>query len=135
MIDTARVTGRRELQFKSIDDALAEADRVAALERAGQLQCLGNWTGGQNFNQLGTWAEYAYSPNPLKPPLVIKLILRTMKKRFLYAPMKVGAKIPKVENGTLGTEPCAFDDGLNRYKKAMQRLKIEMPTQPNVIFG
>lgn len=135
MIDTAKVGGRRELHFNCIDEALAEADRLAGLERAGQLQCLGNWSCGQVFNHLGTWAEYAYSPNPLKPPFVIKLILRMMKKRFLYAPMKVGAKIPKVENGTLGTETCAFEEGLNRYKRAMQRLNIERPTQPNVIFG
>src|SRR4051794_17832631 len=110
-IDTANVTGRRELHFNSIDDALAEADRLAALERSGQLQCLGNWSCGQVFNHLAIWAEYAYSPNPLKPPFVIKLMLRMMKKRFLYAPMKVGAKIPNVENGTLGTEPCDFEAG------------------------
>ena len=134
-VDTAKVTGRRELHFNSIDDALAEADRLAALERSGQLQCLGNWSCGQVFNHLATWAEYAFSPNPLKPPFIIKLMLRMMKKRFLYAPMKVGAKIPKVENGTLGTEPCDFEAGLARYKRAMTRLKTEVPTQPNVIFG
>ncbi|CAN5594189.1 hypothetical protein BH09PLA1_BH09PLA1_30500 [soil metagenome] len=134
-IDTARVTGRRELHFASIDDALAEAERLVALERTGQIKCLGNWTCGQIFGHLATWGEYAYNGNPLKPPLIIKLILRTMKRRFLYAPMKVGARIPKVQNGTLGTEPCNVEGGFNRYQKVMSRLKVVAPTLPNVIFG
>src|SRR4051812_43042812 len=92
-IDTAKVTGRRELRFTSIDDALDEADRLVALDRAEKLKCLGNWSCGTVFGHLATWAEFAYTGTPLKPPFVIKLILRTMKKRFIYSPMKVGAKI------------------------------------------
>jgi Protein of unknown function (DUF1569) len=135
MIDTAKVAGRRELQFNSIDDALAEVDRLAALERAGQLEPLGNWTCGQVFNHLGTWAEFAFKPNPLKPPLFIRWILKGMKNRFIHAPMNVGAHIPRTKDGTLGTEPCTVEEGLHRLRSALLRLKSEKPTQPNVIFG
>jgi hypothetical protein len=135
MIDTAKVAGRRELSFNSIDELLAECERIAAAERTGQLQCLGNWTVGQVFNHLATWAEFAYKPNPLKPPLPIKLILRMMKTRFIRGPMKVGAHIPNVDGGTLGTETCSTEDGLNRLRAIMTRLTAEQPSEPNVIFG
>jgi len=135
MIDTSKVSNRRELRFNSIDDALAEIDRIAAAERAGKLRCVGNWSVGQVFNHLGTWAEFAYKPNPLKPPLPIRLILRLMKKRFIKGPMKVGARIPGVTDGTLGAESCSLDDGYSRVQSAFRRLKDEAPTQPNVIFG
>jgi hypothetical protein len=135
MIDTSTISNRRELHFSSIDDALAEIDRIAAAEREGKLHCVGNWTIGQVFNHLGTWAEFAYKPNPLKPPLPIKLILRLMKKRFISGPMKVGARIPGVKDGTLGAEACPFEDGYARVRSAFSRLKSEAPTQPNVIFG
>ena len=135
MIDTSKVPNRRVLHFNSIDNALAEIDRLAAAERAGTLKCVGNWSCGQVFNHLGTWAEFAFKPNPLKPPLPIRLILRMMKKRFITGPMKVGARIPGVKDGTLGAETCSFEDGYSRVHSAFTRLKSEAPTQPNVIFG
>lgn len=63
------------------------------------------------------------------------MILRMMKKRFITGRMKVGARIPGTKDGTLGTEPCSLEDGLARLHAAFRRLKTEVPTQPNVIFG
>ena len=37
-----------------------------------------------------------------KPPLVVRLIMRPMKRRFLYKPMRAGSSIPGVPGGTLG---------------------------------
>lgn len=135
MIDTAKVSGRRELHFNSIDEALAEIDRLAALDRAGQLECVGNWTCGQVCNHLATWAEFAFKPNPHKPPFFIKWILRRMKHRFIKGPMHVGVKIPKMKDGTLGAEPCSLEAGLARMKVIFERLKREPPTETHAIFG
>ena len=58
-----------------------------------------------------------------------------MKRRFIRDPMRVGARIPRTEHGTLGTEPCTCEQGLARLSTVWERLKREPPTEPNVIFG
>src|SRR5438093_1585779 len=86
-VDTGKVTGRRMLRFESIDQVMAEVDRLVEAERTGRLERLGNWTLGQTLGHLATWTEYAYTGAPLKVPFFIKWILRFRKRKFLYEPM------------------------------------------------
>jgi hypothetical protein len=134
-IDTAKVAQRRKLHFDSLDQALAEADRLVAAEREGRLKPLGNWTLGQALNHIAGWAEFSYAACPLKTPWFIRLILWLRKSSFLYAPMPAGVNIPGVPNGTLVTEPAALETGLNRFERAFQRLKTEPPTHPSPALG
>jgi len=134
-VDTGKVTGRRLLRFESIDQVLAEVDHLFEAERAGRLRRAGNWTLGQVLGHLACWAEYAYTGAPLKVPFFIKWFLRLRKETFLYSPMRAGVKIPGVAGGTLATEPMPLDEALGRYRRALERLKVEPPASPNVIFG
>ncbi len=134
-VDTGKVTDRRHLHFDSIDQVLAEADRLVEAERVGRLKHVGNWTLGQVLGHLACWAEYAYTGAPLKVPFFIRWILRLRKNSFLYKPMKPGVRIPGLQCGTLATEPMPLDEALPRFRKAIERLKTEAPTVPNVIFG
>jgi hypothetical protein len=134
-VDTGKATGRRMLQFASIDQVMAEVDRLVEAERAGRLRRLGNWTPGQTFGHLAAWGEYSYTGAPLRVPFFIKWILRLRKRKFLYSPMRAGVRIPGVEAGTLATEPMPLDEARGRLLRVLQRLKSEAPTAPNVIFG
>jgi hypothetical protein len=134
-VDTGKVAGRRELRFESIDQALADVDRLAEVERAGRLRRLGNWTLGQTLGHLAAWVEYGYTGCPLKVPFFIRWILRLRKRKFLYGPMRSGVKIPGVEGGTLATDPMPLDEAVERYRRVMERLKTEAPTAPSPIFG
>ena len=134
-VDTAKVCDRRMLRFESIDQVLAEVDRLVVAERAGRLRRLGNWTLGQALGHLTVWAEYSYTGSPLKPPFFIKWMLRLRKQKFLHEPMRAGVKIPGVEGGTLATDPMPLDEALVRLRRVMERLKTEVPTAPNTIFG
>jgi EAL domain-containing protein (putative c-di-GMP-specific phosphodiesterase class I) len=66
-VDTKSVPDRRTLRFETIDQALAEADRLADADRAGRLKPLGNWALGQTLGHLATWADYSYTGTPLNP--------------------------------------------------------------------
>ena len=134
-VDTAKVAGRRMLRFESIDQMMAEVDRVVEAERAGRLKRLGNWTVGQTLGHLAAWAEYGYTGMPLKPPFFIRWILRLRKRKFLYEPMRAGVKIPGVAGGTLATDPMPLDEALPRLQRVMERVKVEPPTAPSKIFG
>ena len=134
-VDTGKVAERRMLRFESIDQAMAEVERLAQADRDGRLKQLGNWTLGQTLGHLAAWTEYAYTGVPLKPPFFIRWILRLRKHKFLYEPMQSGVKIPRVEGGTLATDPVPLDEGLDRFRRAMKRLKAEAPTAPSPILG
>jgi hypothetical protein len=134
-VDTGKAAGRRTLRFESIDQVMAEVDRLAAAERAGRLRRLGNWTLGQTLAHLAAWVGYGYTGVPLRVPWFIRWVLWLRKRKFLYGPMRAGVKIPGVEGGTLATDPVPLDEGLSRFRRAMERLKAEAPTAPSPVFG
>jgi hypothetical protein len=134
-VDTGKVSGRRMLRFESTDEVLAEVDRLAEADRAGRLRNLGNWTLGRTLGHLACWAEYGYTGTPMKVPFFIRWILRRRKQKFLYEPMRAGVRIPGLKEGTLAVEPRSLDEGLERMRRVMERLKAEAPTQPQPIFG
>src|SRR5215468_5699248 len=63
-VNTKKVTGRRSLRFSTIDDVLADADRIAAADRAGTLKRLGNWTPGTIFTHVANWSSYPFDGYP-----------------------------------------------------------------------
>src|SRR5687768_10436598 len=128
---------RRRLRFETIDDALVEAERLAAAEREGRLQRQGNWTLGQMLGHLATWANFAFDgyPDSIRPPLPVRMILRLMKNRVLTKGMMPGVRIARLPGGTLGLDVLPTDEGLARYRAAMERLRREGPTIVNPIFG
>lgn len=134
-IDTGHLTGRRTLRFESIDQILADLDRLTAAQRDGKLKSLGNWTAGQNLGHLAAWIDYSYNGVPFKVPAILKILVRPMKKRILYKSMKAGSRIPKVPGGTLGIEPCSFDEGATRFRNNLNRLRSECPAQPHALLG
>ena len=134
-MDTAKVAGLRTLHFESLDQVMAEAERVAEAERGGRLRCLGNWTVGQTLGHLACWMEYCYTGVPLKVPFYVRWLLRLRKRKFLYAPMPPGLKIPTVKGGTLATEVVPLEAALVQLRKAATRLQAEAPTLPHPIFG
>jgi hypothetical protein len=134
-VETGKVAGRRILRFESIDQVMADVERLAEAERAGRLRHLGNWTLGQTLGHLAVWAEYSYTGTPMKVPFFIKWILRSRKQKFLCEPMRAGVRIPGVKGGTLATEPTSLEEGLGRMRRVMERLKAEAPTEPHAVFG
>jgi hypothetical protein len=135
VINTAKVANRRILRFETIDQMLAEVDRLVAAEQTGRLKQLGNWTLGQTLGHLAGWSEFGYTRAPLNPPFFIRWILKFMRKKFIHGPMPAGAKIPGVPGGTLVTEPMSVEDGLNRFRSIIERVKAEPPTVPSPALG
>ena len=111
-VDTKRATGRRVLRFETLDAVLADAEALAAAQRAGRMRSAGNWALGQVFGHLAAWVGYAYDGLPVEPPRIVRWLMRPMKKRFLYRAMPAGVKIPSAAGGTFGTDVLSTDEGL-----------------------
>jgi hypothetical protein len=134
-VNTGKVSDRRTLHFKTLDEANADAAALVDAERAGKLRQLGNWPLGKNFGHLASWVNYSFDGVPLKVPWLIRKILRLAKNRTLYKPMPAGSKIPKVPGGTIGTDMLSTEEGISRLNKAYDRLKAGTPSLPHLLFG
>src|SRR5438045_5036782 len=112
---------RRRLRFETIDEAMSEAERLAAADTAGRLQRAGNWTLGQALGHIATWANFAFDgyPQCVHAPLPVRLILRMMRGTILKKGMMAGVKVGKVPGGTLGLNVLETDEGLRRFRAAM----------------
>ncbi|HZN64612.1 MAG TPA: DUF1569 domain-containing protein [Tepidisphaeraceae bacterium] len=129
---------RRTLRFDTIDDALAEAERLAAAEREGRLRRAGNWTLGQTLGHLATWASFALEgyPDAIRPPAPVRAILRLFKGRVLKKGMTPGMRLGRhLPEGTVGTDVLSTEEGLRRFSVALQRLRATVPTIDNPVFG
>ncbi|RJP33680.1 MAG: DUF1569 domain-containing protein [Phycisphaerales bacterium] len=133
-IDTAKAE-RRRLRFNSIDEVLAEVDRIVAAEKAGRLRRTGNWTAGQVLGHLATWIEYAYTGYPMRVPWFIRFLIRRKLPAMLRDGMQAGVRIPKVEGGTYGTEDVSIDEAAKRLRAALDRMKREPPRHHSPAFG
>lgn len=137
MIDTGRIQGRRQLAFADLDSVVADVEGLVALENAGKLKKLGNWTLGQACGHISTWMDYPYDgyPKDINPPWFIKILVGFKRKEYLSGKLPAGVKIPGIEGGTKGIEPLSTAEGVARLKRSIERLKKAAPTIPNPLFG
>jgi hypothetical protein len=74
---------RRELHFNTIDDILADLDK---LDR-GPRTTTANWSGGQNFEHLARFVDCSLDGFPMNLPWFLRMFGRLFKKKFLKGPM------------------------------------------------
>ena len=130
-MDTSKVQDRRRLRFSTIDDLLADIDRLVAADQVGKLRRTGNWTAGQAMGHIATWIDYAYQGYPFKVPWLIIVLIRMKKGKYLRDGMPAGVRIPGVESGTYGTEPLSTDEGAARLRQALAKLQRGEPVKYN----
>lgn len=129
-VDT-RKSERRKLRFESIDNVLAEMDRIIAAEKAGTLRITGNWSAGKTFNHLAAWINYPYEgfPPGSTPPAFLRLFIKLMRSNMIHKAMRPGIRIPRAEHGTFGVEDVATEEGARRLRESLERLKRREPAK------
>ncbi len=129
MIDTAKATDRRNLRFNSIDELLADIDRIVESDKKGTLRHIGNWTAGQIFGHIAGWIDYAYEGYPTKVPWFIRMFIRPKRTKYLREGLPAGVRIPRAEGGTYATQAYPTAEGADRLRKALRRLKSREPAR------
>jgi hypothetical protein len=137
MIDTRKVSDRRQLRFAALEDAVRDAEALAEAERRGTLRSVGNWTLGQAIGHVAFWARapfegYAGMP---QPPWVVRFVARMFKSPLLNKKLPAGGRIPSAPEGTYGVERMGTDEALAQLRTAFDRLARESPTVPNMVLG
>jgi hypothetical protein len=85
---TRRIANRRVVRLQTIEDLLAEIDRIVEAERAGRLRPLGGWSGAQVLWHIAKFIELSFDGFPFRyrrgPDWLTKLA-RLVAWRWLIA--------------------------------------------------
>jgi hypothetical protein len=113
-IDTRHVANRRPIYLRTIDDLMAEVDRVMTAAAAGKVRPLGNWSPAQVLWHIGRLIELSFDGFPFRyrrgPAWLIRLF-RLLAWRWLIAlAFRPGFKNPP-EAAALEADPSVpLDD-------------------------
>jgi hypothetical protein len=130
-VNTAKVEGRREVDYKSFDELLADADRLSS----GDVKTLGNWSPGQIFQHLANVFNGSIDGLPKAFPWFMRAMARPFKKKLIYGPMPAGMKMPDILAKAVMPEPTSTEVGLSNLHAAVSRLKREPHRAAHPIFG
>ena len=128
VVDTKKVTGRREVHYETLDDLLADAERMAH----SNAKTLGNWNAGQIFDHIAKSFDSSIDGFDFSVSAPARWILKlAMKKRFLTKTLPAGLKTdPDYVPGEISTE-----QGLDHLRQSINRLKEETARVAHPGFG
>ena len=129
--DTSKVQGRRKVEYASLRDVLADAERISQ----GEVKVLGNWSAGQIFQHLAKSLDTSIDGSDAKFFWLFRLMGRLMKKRVLNGPMPPGFKLPASAARTLVPGPTSTDEGLAALRVAIARQEREPNRAPSPFLG
>lgn len=128
-----RKAERRELRFESLDDVMAEVERLGA---TGEPRSTGNWSPGQNLQHIAKLMALSIDGfGDLKAPLSIRLGARMMKQRFLAKSMPVGVNLPANMSLLMPDDDVSWDKGVAELRQAIERLKSERAEAESPVLG
>jgi hypothetical protein len=130
-VNTAKVTGRRKLDYKSFDEFLADVDRLSA----GSPKTQGNWSAGQVFQHLANAFNGSIDGFPQAFPWFMRAIARMFKKKLIGGAMPAGIKMPAKLASAVMPEPTSTETGLANLHAAVSRLKQEAHRAAHPVFG
>ena len=130
-VNTAKIRSRRQLEFTSLRDVLADADRLSS----GNAKTLGNWSAGQIFRHLAKAFNGSIDGYAAPFPWYIRLAARPFKKRLIHGAMPPGLKLPAGLAKVVIPEPTATEDGLAELHAAVARLEREPKRAKHPVFG
>ena len=130
-VNTAKVTNRRELDYKSFDELLADVDRLSA----GSIKTLGNWSAGQVFQHLANAFNGSIDGLPQVFPWFICATARMFKTKLISGAMPAGMKVPAKFAAVVMPEATPTETGLANLRAAVSRLKQEPHRAAHPVFG
>jgi hypothetical protein len=130
-VNTAKVVGRRKLDYVSLEEVLADAEKLSS----GPVKELGNWSAGQIFKHLANAFNGSIDGFTLKFPTPLRFAAKLLKKRLIAGPMPAGFKLPGKEANSVIPGPTSTEQGLADLRAAVARLQHESRRAKHPMFG
>jgi hypothetical protein len=132
-IDTGKVTGRRQLHFDSLDDILADVDKLG---RAREIRTLGNWPAGKVLKHLATSFNKSIDGYENPVPAVVRFFLRLfLKNSFLTKPLSPGFRLPANAQAEMWSASASVSEATEAVRGAIGRLRAETHRVPHPAIG
>jgi hypothetical protein len=131
MVNTAKVAGRRLLKFDTLDDILADVERLAQ----DKVRAIGNWSPGQNLTHLAIIMNGCMGGIPYKAPFYLRAVAWFLKNNFVKNPMPAGFDLPKAAAALLVPGETSWEDGVQTIRVAIARMKTEPQRHPHPVLG
>ena len=129
---TTTTTARREVRYESLDEVMADAERLAGAK----VRTLGQWTYPQILDHLGKSVLASMDGYGFRAPWVVRVFIAPlMKNSFLTKPMKPGFKLPRSATAILPGADVSMQAALECLRKAVARLKTEPGRAPHPFLG
>lgn len=131
-IDTKTVTGRRDLHYDSLEEVLADAERLAA----GNVTLVGNWSLRKIFGHLARTITFSLDGFPFTAPWLMRFLSkRFFKKRFLTKSIPSGFQIPKKNRTDFIPDGDETETGLSELRSAIARFQSATNRVPHPFLG
>lgn len=132
MVNTRRVTDRRDVRYESFLELLTDAESLAQSE----VLMLGNWSLGQVFLHLARSMHASIDGVPLESSWWSRLLVKVRYgRRFLTGPMPAGMELPPGAAQWLSPDPINADEGLAALREAIDRLSFETERAAHAVLG
>jgi hypothetical protein len=130
-VNTKKVTGRRSPRYETLDDLLADAERLAGT----QVAMLGNWSLGQVFRHLAIAVNGSIDGFSFRLSFPEILFVRLfMKKRLLTRDIPPGLGRSRKWDSVKPDE-TSVEEGLAALQAAVVRFKTETKRSPHPALG
>jgi hypothetical protein len=121
-VDTKAVSGRRKLQFASLDEVIADAEKCVG---SPNTKMLGNWPLERILGHLTKAMNGSIDGMDLQAPFLIRLIGPLLKRRILKKGMAPGIKLSKPNEAVLYPNVASAQQVLDAMRAAASRVQME----------
>ena len=130
-VNTAKVEGRRKLAYTSLEEVLADADRLSS----GPVKVLGNWSAGQVFKHLALAYHGSIDGITITFPWPLRLMAGVFRKKLISGQMPAGYTLPSEGTKAMAPGPTSTEEGLADLHAAVARLERESHRAKHPMFG
>lgn len=131
-VNPKKVQGRRELTFSSLDDIVADAEKLVS---SPHTQTLGNWPLDRLLAHLAMMMNGSIDGFSFKAPWFIRGVLFFIKGQFLNSRWTPGITLPPGNEAEVFPPASSPQDALEMIRTAVQRTKTEKMSAPHPAFG
>ena len=131
MIDTKKVTDRRRLSFRSLDDIQAD---VEALDGAA-VRTTGNWTAAQIVQHVTDVITLSVDGFGFRLALPLRVLGRLLRSQALRRPMRPGFNVPAAMRARLPSDQLPFEQAVASFCQAIGRAESERMTVASPFLG
>ena len=127
-VNTKKVSGRRAVRYESLDELLADAERIAKSD----VETLGNWSPGQVYAHLAKTMNCSIDGFDFSMPAPVRLMLTLfMKRKFFKKEIPAGFK----STASFIPDQTTAEEGLKALQDSIVRLQNESKRAPHPGFG